>query len=143
MWLNLYDREAVQRKLKNRQKMQFLCFQAVFVLTSDSLTTIQVELHQCPSHQSILLNPRTNPLNFHKTFLRIGNLEISVFLLVIQCMNMSLPIFFIDLEDQPTCLWRYSGHCRAWFYLEILCSIEWCERFWPYTLYQSCISQVL
>jgi hypothetical protein len=26
MWLNLYGREAVQHKLKNRQKMHFWCF---------------------------------------------------------------------------------------------------------------------
>ena len=34
------------------QKMHFL---AVFELLSDSLTAIYVELHQCPSHHSILL----------------------------------------------------------------------------------------
>ena len=36
--------------------MHFMCFQAVFAFMSDSLTTIEVELHQCPSHQSILLS---------------------------------------------------------------------------------------
>ena len=30
--LNPYGREAGQRKLKNRQKMHFLCFQAIFEL---------------------------------------------------------------------------------------------------------------
>ena len=35
--------------------MHFLCFLAVFELMLDSLTTIYVEPHQCPSHQSILL----------------------------------------------------------------------------------------
>ena len=53
--LNLYGREAVRNKLKNRQKMHFLCFLAVFELISDSLTAISVEQNQCPSHQSILL----------------------------------------------------------------------------------------
>ena len=37
VWLNLYGREAVRHKLKSRQKMHFLCFQAVFELMSDSL----------------------------------------------------------------------------------------------------------
>ena len=32
MWLNLFGPEAVQHKLKNRQKMHFLCFQAVLSL---------------------------------------------------------------------------------------------------------------
>ena len=35
--------------------MIFFCFLALFELMSDSLTTIQVEQNQCPSHQSILL----------------------------------------------------------------------------------------
>ena len=55
MWLNLYGREAVQHKLKNRQIMDFWFFLAVFELMLDSLTTTYVKPHQCPSHQSILL----------------------------------------------------------------------------------------
>ena len=35
--------------------MHIWCFQAVLALMSDSLTTTQVEPHQCPSHLSILL----------------------------------------------------------------------------------------
>ena len=38
--IDAYGRAAVQHKLKNRQKMHFWCFQAVFELMSDSLTTI-------------------------------------------------------------------------------------------------------
>ena len=30
VWLNLYGREAVRHKLKNRPKMHFLCFLAIF-----------------------------------------------------------------------------------------------------------------
>ena len=37
------------------EKMHFRHFFAVFELLSDSLTAIYVELHQCPSHHSILL----------------------------------------------------------------------------------------
>ena len=40
MWLNLYGHEAVKHKLKNRQKMHFLCFLAIFELMSGSLMTI-------------------------------------------------------------------------------------------------------
>ena len=52
MQLNLYGCEAVGRKLKKRLKNHFL---GCFALTSDSLTTIKVKLHQCLSHRSILL----------------------------------------------------------------------------------------
>ena len=55
MWLNLYGCEAVQRKLKNSLKTQKMHFLPIFELTLDSLTTILVEPHQCPSHQSIIL----------------------------------------------------------------------------------------
>ena len=55
VWPNLYGHEAVRHKPKNRQKMHFLCFQAIFELMSDSLTAVQVVPHQCPLHQSILL----------------------------------------------------------------------------------------
>jgi hypothetical protein len=55
MYLNIYGREAVRRKRKNSLKTQKMHFLPVFELTSDSLTTIYVELHQCPLHQSILL----------------------------------------------------------------------------------------
>ena len=40
IWLKLYGREAVQRKLKNSLNTQKMHFLPVFELTSDSLTTI-------------------------------------------------------------------------------------------------------
>ena len=55
VWLNLCGREAVRHKLINCQKTQKMHFQPVLELMSVSLTAIQVEPHQCPSHQSILL----------------------------------------------------------------------------------------
>ena len=55
MWLNVYGHEAVRSKLKNSLKTQKKHFLSVFELTLDSLSTIQVEPHQCPLHQSILL----------------------------------------------------------------------------------------
>ena len=37
VWLNLYGCEAVQHKLKNRQKMDFLCFiSAIWMVSSES-----------------------------------------------------------------------------------------------------------
>ena len=73
MWLNLYGRETVRRKLKNRQKTQKMHFLPVFELTSDNLSTIWVEPHQYPLHQSILLTQ--GPI--HKIFTKkIGELEI-------------------------------------------------------------------
>ena len=55
MWLNLYGHEALRHKLKNGLKTQKMHILAVLGLLSDSLTTIKVEPHQCPLHQSILL----------------------------------------------------------------------------------------
>ena len=55
MRLNLYGHEAARHKLKNGQKTQKMHFLPVFELMSDSLTTIEVEPHQCPLHQSTLL----------------------------------------------------------------------------------------
>ena len=54
MQLNLCGREAVGYRGKNSLKTQKMHFLPVFALTSDSLTTIQVELHKWAWHQSIL-----------------------------------------------------------------------------------------
>ena len=45
-----------KHKRKNSLKTPKMHFLPVFELTLDSLTTIYIEPHQCPSHQSILLN---------------------------------------------------------------------------------------
>ena len=71
MWLNLYGRQAVRRKLKKGLKLPFLCFLAVFELMPDSLTAIYIEPHQFPSHQSILLTQ--GPIC--ENVLRIGDFE--------------------------------------------------------------------
>ena len=42
-------------KAQKQAKKHFWCFQAVLKLTLDNLTAIQVEPHQYPSHQSVLL----------------------------------------------------------------------------------------
>ena len=66
--LNPYGPEVGQRKLKNRQKMHFLCFQAIFELMSASLTATWVEQNQCPLHQSILLTQGPIHENFMKKY---------------------------------------------------------------------------
>ena len=48
-------------------------FYPFFELTSNSLTTIWVEPHQCPSHQ-LYLYPGTNPWNFHKIYWELTEL---------------------------------------------------------------------
>ena len=53
--------------------MHFLFFLAVFQLMSDSLTAIQVEPHQCPSHQSIQM-----AMNFFKNCVTTFSSRISV-----------------------------------------------------------------
>ena len=75
MGLNLYGCEAVRHKLKNMQKMHFLCFLAIFELMSGSLATIQVEPHQCPLHQSILLTQEPICETFAKKKSKIGHFE--------------------------------------------------------------------
>ena len=55
-------------------KMSEMHFLPVFELMSDSLMAIQVEPHQCPSHQSILLTQGPIHEIFEK-ILRIGGIE--------------------------------------------------------------------
>ena len=78
--LNTYGREAGQRNLKNRQKMYFLCFQAIFELMSASLTTTWVEQNQCPLHQSILLTQGPIHEIFTKKFWELAILKNALFL---------------------------------------------------------------
>ena len=80
VWLNLYGHEAVRHKLKNRQKMHFLCFYAIFGLMSASLTAKLVEPNQCPSHQSILLTQGPIPLNLAKKYWELTVWQNEVFL---------------------------------------------------------------
>ena len=55
--------------------MHFLCFYPVLELTLHSLTTIQVEPHQCPSHQFILLIQGPTPKIFTKKYLELEELK--------------------------------------------------------------------
>ena len=74
MQLNVYGHEAVQQKLKNRQKVPKKHFLAVFELLLDSLTGIYLELHQCPWHHSILPT-QGQFMKFSQKILRIGGFE--------------------------------------------------------------------
>ena len=78
--LNLYGSEAVLHKLENDLKMDFFCFLAIFEFISDSLKTIQVELHQYPLHQSILLTQGPIHKKFQKKNLEVAILKNVVFL---------------------------------------------------------------
>ena len=69
----LETRVNVKIELRNRKKMQFLCFQAVFELMSDSLTSIKVEPHQCPSHESILLTHEILKRNMAPSIIEIDS----------------------------------------------------------------------
>jgi hypothetical protein len=71
MWLNLYGWETDQRKLKNRQKMQFLCFCPYVGQPHDHIGWAT----SLPFASINPINPRTNPWNFHNFFLRIGDFE--------------------------------------------------------------------
>ena len=83
VWLNLYSCEAVQQKLKNSLKTPNMHFLPVFELMSDSLTTIQVEPHQCPLHQSILLTQGPIQEIFAKKFRELAILKNKLFLAAI------------------------------------------------------------
>ena len=105
MWLNVYGHEAVRSKLKNSLKTQKMHFLSVFELTSDSRSTIQVEPHQCPSHQSILLTQ--GPI--HEILAEIAQLLVVVEKLsfsesAILKKNLQKKIFFLlhSHENQST-----------------------------------------
>ena len=105
MWLNVYGHEAVRSKLKNSLKTQKMHFLSVFELTSDSLSTIQVEPHQCPSHQSILLTQ--GPI--HEILAEIAQLlvvveKLSFFKSAILKKILQKKIFFLlhSYENQST-----------------------------------------
>ena len=67
-------------KLKNRPKRQKKHFWLIFEHMSDSLTSIQVEPHQFPSHQSILLTQGPIHENFMKKYWKLAELDNEVFL---------------------------------------------------------------
>ena len=81
MLTNFHGCEAVRHKLKNGLKTQKRHFLAVLDLMSDSLTTIYVKQHQCPSHQPILLTQGPIPEIFMKKYREsVQQSKISVFL---------------------------------------------------------------
>ena len=121
MWFNVYGHEAVQHKLKNRLKMHFLCFLAVFELVSDSLTAIYVEPHQCPLHQSILLTQGPICEIFAKIFWELAILKISLFLgrpFQIFFFKFFFFFYFILMKISPNLYGRMDGSkfwCSPWF----------------------------
>ena len=78
MWLNLCGCQAVWRKLKKGVKTQKMHFY-FFELKSDSLKTIYVEPHQCPSDQFILITKRPIPKIVLKKYWELPELKVSKF----------------------------------------------------------------
>jgi hypothetical protein len=79
-------------------------FLPVFELTSDSLSAIQVEPHQCPSHQSILLTQETIHKNFTNFFCQIGNFEKLSFF-----ESAILKFFLLHSHENQSKLLGYQG----------------------------------
>ena len=105
----------LSNKSSKTQKMHFL---PVFELMSDSLTTIYIEPHQCPSHQSILLAQAPIHKIFMKKYWKLAELE-NVFFL-------SRPFFFFfllqkkdffgsSLWKQAACSYEVSFICWFWW----------------------------
>ena len=75
VWLNIYGREAVRHKLKNRQKMRFFVFLGCFCPYVRQPHRHIGWVPSMPSASFNPTNPRTNPWNFWKKILRIGGIE--------------------------------------------------------------------
>ena len=78
MGLNLYGGEAVRHKLKNRQKQAKNAFFVFFGHFWAYVGQPHDHIGWAPSMPFALINPtnpRTDPWNFHKKILRIGDFE--------------------------------------------------------------------
>ena len=78
MWLNLYGWETVRHKLKNRQKMHFFVFLGCFCAYVGQPYDHKSWATSMAFASINSTNPRTNPRNFHKSFLRIGDFESAI-----------------------------------------------------------------
>ena len=106
---------------KNSQKMHFQYFLAVFELLLDSLTAIYVELHQCPSHHSILLTQGPIWEIFAKKFWELAILKNELFLsrpFWIFFSKKKKKKCFIPMKISPNLYGRMDGSkflCFPWF----------------------------
>ena len=71
VWLNLYGREAVRHKLKNRQKTSFLFLGCLWAYVGQPHDHIGWATPM-PFASINSTNQRTNPWNFREIILRIG-----------------------------------------------------------------------
>ena len=102
--------------------MHFRYFLAVFELLSDSLTAIYVELHQCPSHHSILLTQGWIWEIFAKKFWELAILKNELFLSrpfwIFFFEKNKFFFCFIPMKISPNLYGRMDGSkfwCFPWF----------------------------
>ena len=101
--------------------MLFRYFLTVFELLSDSLTAIYVELHQCPSHHSILLTQGPIWKIFAKKFWELAILKNELFLsrpFWIFFFKKKIFFCFIPMKISPNLYGRMDGSkfwCFPWF----------------------------
>ena len=113
MGLNLYGLEAVRHKLKNGLKTQKRHFLAVLDLMSDSLTTIYVKQHQCPSQQPILLTQGPIHEIFMKKYWELAELENDLFLSrPFWIFFFKKKIFFASSSWKLVNIYRLARICR-------------------------------
>ena len=74
VWLNLYGRDAAQHKLKNRPKMHFLCFLAIFELMSNGFFKILM-IKMVYSQNSVPPNISAGSVLFKRPYIHAGVTE--------------------------------------------------------------------
>ena len=126
--LNLYGCEAVWHKLKNTLKTPKIHFLPVLEHMSDSLTAIQIEPYQCPSHQSILLTQGPIHEIFMKKYLELAELKNEVF------VSRPFEFFFSKWPPKKNLFFKITNSRN--FSAKIswigpwVSRIDWCEGHW-------------
>ena len=130
MWLNLYGREAVWHKLKNRQKQAknaffvfFGCFWAYVGQPHDHIGWAT----SMPFASINPTNPRTNPWNFWKKILRIGGAGKLTFCLVFSFFVFGYWVFqkkiffvFLSMKRLKAFIWGSFFFCTMDGFFRIL-----------------------
>ena len=125
MCLNLYGREAVRRKLKNSQK--FLVFFGHFWAYVRQPHSHIGWARSMPFTSFNPTNPRTNPVNFHKKILRIGDFD--------SFFSKKKKNCFIPMKISPNLYGRMDGSkvwCFPWFPENSLLCVILCYTVYVY-----------